>query len=67
LLELLYGISDFILEAHCDTPMPSTSHGLPFITDHFDSMFDSVLDALETELRAALNTAVTGLVATART
>jgi hypothetical protein len=30
-------------------------------------MFDAILDALESELRAALNTAVTGLVATART
>jgi hypothetical protein len=30
-------------------------------------MFDALLDALESELRAAPNTAVTGLVATART
>jgi hypothetical protein len=30
-------------------------------------MFDAILDTLESELRAALNTAVTGLVATART
>jgi hypothetical protein len=30
-------------------------------------MFDALLDKLETDLRAALNTAVTGLVATART
>ena len=30
-------------------------------------MFDSLLDALEKDLRAALNTTVTGLVATART
>jgi hypothetical protein len=30
-------------------------------------MFDSLLDTLEEELRAALNTAVTGLMATART
>jgi hypothetical protein len=30
-------------------------------------MFDAILDALESELRAALNIAVTGLVATART
>jgi hypothetical protein len=30
-------------------------------------MFDSLLDALERELQAALSTAVTGLVATART
>jgi hypothetical protein len=30
-------------------------------------MFNTILDALESELRAALNTAVTGLVATART
>jgi hypothetical protein len=67
-MELIYDISAFLPKEHCDTPIAAWHPtDLPFITDPFGSMFDSVLDVLETELRAALNTAVTGLVATART